>query len=135
MVIEFPGFFDSNEKAIAALGGVKEIDKAVNAEPGSLELRFGDSPFAHPIFGDFKKTGNDILKITMRRRRIRSESSNAFDKGKRPDHREVMLKADIVGCAVKICRFRVMCYTLFLSGKFLTFLTSPCRFSSDRTSN
>ncbi|KAI8800362.1 RNA polymerase III transcription factor IIIC subunit-domain-containing protein [Cladochytrium replicatum] len=107
-VIEFPGFFDTHEKAVAALGGAKAIDKALNAEPGSLELRFGESPFSHPIFGDFKETGNVILKVTTRKRKVRSASDNASDKGKRRDPGEVIRKAEIVGCAVKTCRFRAL---------------------------
>lgn len=109
-LVQYPGYVKNIDKVFRTLGGQHALNKAVNDEPGVLELHFrpGD-PFSHPINGDVIATTNLLLKVTRRRRKKNAADMEVDQPEHDPDVDERNaegFEAEIVGLITKTCRFR-----------------------------
>lgn len=68
VAIEFPGYIRSVDRALAALGGLKEAVAAIDARSSVLKLWLRpDDPLCHPLFGERRRTRSLLLRVSQPR--------------------------------------------------------------------
>jgi general transcription factor 3C polypeptide 5 (transcription factor C subunit 1) len=107
--IEYPGRVRNTHKALASLGGLpklsnnldKTIHKEVTSPQHAIEYSLNSAnPFAHPVPAFVTHTGNVVLKVTKRRRKVPKVDAegNVVESG--------VFKAEVCGVCTKTVRFR-----------------------------
>ena len=132
--IEFPGPISQDRaslaKALESLGHQKAIDACFNRATRMLELKYDVHDYwSHPIVGESVPIQRLVLKVTRRRRKIRSSRNSSTDAqhgtrlgaGQRAHEHLVMInddskqaaegvfKAEVVGVVKSTVRFRGKC--------------------------
>ncbi|KAI8325334.1 hypothetical protein GQ54DRAFT_6627 [Martensiomyces pterosporus] len=98
--VEYPGYVENTDKAIASLGGHEKLARDFTEEVGlPVELRYRyDDPVSHPINGEVVATQNLLLKVKRRVRKPRN--------GTEQQNNEVKTTVEAVGVIDKTVRFR-----------------------------
>ncbi|TPX52602.1 hypothetical protein SeMB42_g01287 [Synchytrium endobioticum] len=105
-LVEYPGIVKSLDVAIDTLGGHESMAKGFRDDIGRVDLRFRhQNPFAHPIPGDVVSTGNLIIKVTKRKRKIKHTDTFAAAHNACPNP-YVEIQTEVIGVASKTARFR-----------------------------
>ena len=116
VALEYPGPINSIEKAIDSLGGLNQIAAALNSpllhedvKKPKIELKLMKGPNGHPVPGFISETGNLVLKVVKRRRKM-EEASTA------PEVESGIYRYEVLGVAHKTVRFRgelLICFSFF----------------------
>ncbi len=107
--IEYPGRVGNTDKAFASLGGLPRLSnnldhtkfKEVTSPAHAIEYDLNPkNAFAHPVPAFVTHTGNVVLKITKRRRKVQKVDAEGrlVESG--------VFKAEVCGVCTKTVRFR-----------------------------
>lgn len=102
--IEYPGPIKSVSRALTALGGLNHLSLALSSTPPlpiELNLMPGN-PYSHPIPANVSSTGNLLVKIVKRKKKVRGKTEDEIDAG--------VYTFEVVGLVEKGVRFRGECY-------------------------
>ncbi|GAA5832249.1 hypothetical protein JCM11251_004294 [Rhodosporidiobolus azoricus] len=102
--VEYPGPVRSVNVALASVGGIDVVAKALSAEPAKpIELNLQpDNPFFHTIPAHTTKANNVVMKIVKKRRKkpSRDEQGRVIEEG--------VFTIEPVGIETQTVRFRAM---------------------------